>query len=75
MLEDDEIEQSDEGEIKSVLLHVGYNMEPYEVKLPKAPDLWVDPPSNREGGGGLIFTKWKNQADGVYSPTVLYFCL
>ena len=52
MLEDDEIEQADEGEIKSVLLHVGYNMDPYEVKVPKAPDLWVDPPSNREGGGG-----------------------
>ena len=30
----DRIEQSDEGGMNSVLLHVGYTMKPYDVKVP-----------------------------------------
>ena len=34
----------------SVLLHFGYTMDPYEIKSPKAPDYWVDPPPNTSNG-------------------------
>ena len=46
MLVDDGIEQADEGEMKYVLLCVGDNMYPDEVKAPKSPYEWVDPPPN-----------------------------
>ena len=34
-----------------MLLHVGYIMDPNEVKVPKPPDDWVDPDPNTEKGG------------------------
>ena len=34
----DGIEKSDEGGLKSVLLHVGNTMEPVEFKVPKKPE-------------------------------------
>ena len=42
----DGIYQADEGEIKSVLLHVGDTIDPYEVKAPKEPYDWFDPSPN-----------------------------
>ena len=46
----DRIEQSDEGGMNSVLLHVGDNMKPYEVKVPKAPEDLVGPEPNTSMG-------------------------
>ena len=42
MLGDDGIEKTDEEDMNSVLIHVGYTMKPYEVKVLKAPDDWVE---------------------------------
>ena len=42
----DGIDQSDEGGVNSMLLHVGDTMDPYEVKVPKSPYDWVDPDPN-----------------------------
>ena len=50
MLGDHRKQQSDEGDMNSVLLHGGDNMVPDEVKVPKAPDDWVYPPPNIENG-------------------------
>ena len=62
MLGDEGIKQADEGEMNSVFLHVGYTMHPDEVKVPKAPDDWVDPPKNT-GKGEPNFDK-------VYNPGI-----
>ena len=61
LLGDYGIEQTDKGYMKSVLLHVGDNMDPYEVKVPKSPspDNWVDPFPNTSKGG-LTFDKVDN---------------
>ena len=38
----------------SRLLHSGENMDPDEVKVPKATDDWVDPDSNTAKGGATF---------------------
>ena len=50
MLGDDRIEKADEVWVKSVLLHIGDTMDPYEVKVPKALDGWVDPAPQHSKG-------------------------
>ena len=45
-----------------VFLRVGKNMQPYEVKVPKTPDEWVEPPTNT-GKGESNFEK-------VYNPRI-----
>ena len=50
MFVDYRIEKSDKVEMTSVLLHFGYTMDPYEIKSPKAPDYWVDPPPKKAKG-------------------------
>ena len=62
MLGDEGIEQADEGDMNSMFLHVGDTMHPDEVKVPKAPDDWVEPPTNT-GKGELNFDK-------VYNPGI-----
>ena len=49
-------------------------MDPDEVKVPTAPYYWFDPATNTTNGG-LPLKKCKTQADGVASPTALYFRL
>ena len=46
LLGDDSIEKSGEGGTKYRLLRVGDTMEPYEVKVPKPPDDWVETDTN-----------------------------
>ena len=38
----DRIEKADEGGMNSRFLHVGNTMDPYEFKVPKLLDDWVD---------------------------------
>ena len=45
--------------MNSLLLHVGYNMYPDEVKPPKSPDDWVDSSPNTSKGG-YTFEKVEN---------------
>ena len=46
LLGDYGMEQADEGGMNYVLIHVGDTMYTDEVKFPKAPDEWVEPPPN-----------------------------
>ena len=46
----DGIDQAGEEEMKYVLLCVADNLEPDEVKVPKAPYEWVEPDLNKEKG-------------------------
>ena len=46
----DGIEKANEGGMNFVLLNFGKNMDPYEVKVPKAPYDWVDPAPNTSKG-------------------------
>ena len=59
--------------MNSTFIHAGDTMDPDEVKVPKPPYYWVDPSPNTEKGGGLPSTKCTTQADGLASPTSLYF--
>ena len=59
-LGDDVMEQADEGEMKSALLRVGDTMKPDEVKVPKAPYVWVEPPPKTAKGEPTF--------DKVYNP-------
>ena len=65
----DGIEQADEGEMKSVLIHVGYTMNPDEVKVPKPPDDWVGPASNT-AKGGATFNKVDNPGRWSLPPCI-----
>ena len=47
---DNGIDKADEGEMKSVLIHVGETMDPDEVKVPKPLDDWVGPYPNTSKG-------------------------
>ena len=46
MLWDYGIEKYNEGEMISVLIHVGENMDQDEAKVPKPPYHWVEPSTN-----------------------------
>ena len=74
LLDDYGIDKDYEGEMKSVLLHVGGNMDLYEVNVPKLPDGWVDLYTNTSKGGPT-FKNWTTQANGLASPTTLYLRL
>ena len=50
-------EKDDEGGMKYVLIHVGDTMDPYDVKVPKTPDIWVDRYTSTEKGG-LQLKNW-----------------
>ena len=54
MLGDDGKEKADERGVNYVLLHVGYTVEPDEVKAPKSLDESVGPAHNTEKGGGYL---------------------
>ena len=45
------------GGMKYVLIHVGDTMDPYDVKVPKTPDIWVDRYTSTEKGG-LQLKNW-----------------
>ena len=50
LLGDDGIEKYDEGGMNSGFLHVGENMDPDEVKVPKPPNDCIDPDTNTAKG-------------------------
>ena len=46
----DRIDQTGEGEMNSVLLHVGFTMDQDEVNVPKLPYDWVESATNTAKG-------------------------
>ena len=52
---DDGIDKYDEGGVKYLLLRVGGTMDPYEFKVIKAPDDWIEISTNTEEVGYTFY--------------------